>query len=155
MRPKTKEEKEMQGTFEPSKEGLEPIEFESYERNPAAPEGWPLHIQKHWGEVCTALKKAGYLYRVFIPGLRIYCFALLQRDEAEGHLLGMEPGDGFVIQKMTTAGMASVPSPWVAVLDQANKTIEKFGAKYGLTPLDVQKIPVIQKKAGAEMALIK
>jgi phosphopantetheine adenylyltransferase len=41
------------------------------------------------------------------------------------------------------------------VLAQANKEIANFGAKYGLTPLDVQKIPAIEKKQGTEMSLLK
>jgi P27 family predicted phage terminase small subunit len=151
MRPISKEIKEMQGTFEPSKEGLEPVQFNQYERNPSAPAGWPPHIQKHWSDLCTDLKKAGYLMRAFMPGLVSYCFAILQRDEAQEKLMS----EGFVITKITTAGTADVPSPWLTVLAQANKEIANFGAKYGLTPLDVQKIPAIEKKQGTEMSLLK
>jgi P27 family predicted phage terminase small subunit len=151
MRAIPQEVKEQQGTFEPSKEPLDPIQLQQYERNPAAPDGWPPRIQKTWNDLCTDLKKAGYLARVFIPGLRVYCFALLQRDEAEGKLLE----DGFISTKLTQSGSVDVPSPWLSVLDQANKTIERFGAKYGLTPLDVQKIPAVKKDEVKEMSLLK
>jgi P27 family predicted phage terminase small subunit len=151
MRAISQEVKEQQGTFEPSKEPLDPIQLQQYERNPASPEGWPPRIQKVWNDLCTDLKKAGYLARVFIPGLRVYCFALLQRDEAEHKLLE----EGFVITKTTITSTTDVPSPWLSVLDQANKTIERFGAKYGLTPLDVQKIPAVKREEGKEMSLLK
>jgi P27 family predicted phage terminase small subunit len=151
MRAIPQEVKEQQGTFEPSKEPLEPIQLQQYERNPAAPEGWPPRIQKTWNDLCTDLKKAGYLARVFIPGLRVYCFALLQRDEAEQKLLE----EGFTIIKSSITASVEIPSPWLSVLDQANKTIEKFGAKYGFTPLDVQKIPAVKKAEGKEMSLLK
>jgi P27 family predicted phage terminase small subunit len=141
----------MQGTFEPSKEGLDPISFNQFERNPSAPVEFDPHIQKHWNDLCTGLKRAGYLVKEFLPGLYSYCFAIQQRDTAVRNLIE----EGFVITKMTTAGSADVPSPWLSVLKDANKDILNFSAKYGLNPLDVQKIPAVKKEGGAEMSLLK
>jgi P27 family predicted phage terminase small subunit len=154
MRPKTKEEKELQGTFEPSKEPLESVELAEWdaERMPNAPDGWPPHMQKLWNDRCKDLKNTGYLTKAFIPLLRRYCFAILQAEKAEGYLLT----DGFVVEERGTEGQVyEVMSKWINVLDNANKTIERIGAKFGFSPLDVQKIPAIQKKEGKEMSLLK
>lgn len=142
----------MQGTFEPSREGIEPVELELYDgqRMPASPEGWPPNIQKLWNERCKDLHKAGYLAKAFLVPLRRYCFAVLQAEEAEEKLIS----EGYTITKITMTGRSNeVPSPWLAVLDQAVKTIDKFGAKFGFTPLDVQKIPVVRKEVDEESLL--
>lgn len=154
MRAKTKEEKEMQGTYEPSKEQPEAIELAAWDadRMPASPEGWPPHIQKVWNDRCKDLKSIGYLTKAFIPLLRRYCFAILQAEEAERHLLS----EGFTTIERGTEGQEyEVMSKWINVLDNANKTIERLGAKFGFSPLDVQKIPALQKKEGKEMSLLK
>lgn len=158
MRPKTQEEKEMQGTFEPSKE-IESVELDNWDgqRMPAAPDGWPPSIQKIWNDRCKDLFKAGYLAKAFLPHLKRYCFAILQADEAEerlsseGFMAVVKIKDNFgKVTTMTT----EKPSPWLAVLDQANKTIDKVGSKFGFTPLDIQKIPVV-KKAQNDEGLLK
>jgi P27 family predicted phage terminase small subunit len=152
MRAKTKEDKELQGTYEPSREGQEAVEFDRYAINPVAPKEWPPHIQKIWSDRCQDLKNTGYLAKAFIPLLRRYCFAILQAEEAETHLLR----DGFVTYETGTEGQQyEVVSKWVNVLDNANKTIERIGVKFGFSPLDVQKIPAVQKKEGVEMSLLK
>jgi P27 family predicted phage terminase small subunit len=154
MRVKTKGEKELQGTYEPSKEGAEAVELAVWDadRMPAAPEGWPPHIQRIWNERCKDLKSTGYLVKAFIPFLRRYCFAILQAEKAEEQLLA----DGFVVVERGTEGQEyEVMSKWINVLDNANKTIERIGAKFGFSPLDVQKIPKIEKPNGAEMNLLK
>jgi phosphopantetheine adenylyltransferase len=43
----------------------------------------------------------------------------------------------------------------IAVLSEATKVIDKYGAKFGFSPLDVQKIPVVQKKEAKELSLLK
>jgi phage terminase small subunit len=154
MRAKTKEEKEMQGTFEASKEPLESVELAVWDadRMPAAPDGWPPHIQKVWNDRCKDLSSTGYLIKAFIPLLRRYCFAILQAEKAEGFLLN----EGFVVIERGTEGQEyEVMSKWINVLDNANKTIERIGAKFGFSPLDVQKIPAVSKKEGKEMSLLK
>jgi phage terminase small subunit len=154
MRAKTKEEKEMQGTYEPSKEGPEAVELAVWDadRMPASPEGWPPNIQKIWNERCKDLNATGYLVKAFIPFLRRYCFAILQAEKAEENLLR----DGFVTIERGTEGQEyEVVSKWVNVLDNANKTIERIGAKFGFSPLDVHKIPAVKKKEAAEMSLLK
>jgi P27 family predicted phage terminase small subunit len=152
MRPISKEQKELQGTYEPSKEGVDSVELEKYEINPPAPKNWPPEIQKLWSDRCQDLKNTGYLVKAFIPLLRRYCFAILQAQEAEKHLLE----EGFTTIERGTEGQEyEVMSKWINVLDNANKTIERIGAKFGFSPLDVQKIPAVQKKEGKEMSLLK
>jgi hypothetical protein len=61
-----------------------------------------------------------------------------------------------VVEERGTEGQVyEVMSKWINVLDNANKTIERLGAKFGFSPLDVQKIPAVQKKEGKEMSLLK
>lgn len=152
MRELPKEEKELRGTYEPSKEGIEPIEYDSYERVPQPPEGWPPEAQTIFRDRCYDLKQAGYLMKVMMAPLRRYCFAIYQAQEAERHLLD----EGFVTVEIGTKGQEyEVPSKWLMVLDNANKTIEKLGAKFGFSPLDVQKIPAVKKKEATEMSLLK
>jgi phage terminase small subunit len=67
----------------------------------------------------------------------------MQAEKAEEML----ESEGYTITKFnTTGGSNEVPSPWLSVLDQAVKTVDKFGSKFGFTPLDVQKIPAIVKE---------
>jgi phage terminase small subunit len=152
MRAKTKELKEMQGTYEPSKEGIEPVEYGVYERIPTAPDGWPPEAQKIWMDRCSDLKQAGYLVKAMMAPLRRYCFAVYQAEEAEKRLME----EGFTSVEIGTKGQTyEVINKWVLVMDNANKTIDKFGAKFGFTPLDVHKIPKIEKDKGTEMSLLK
>lgn len=142
MLKKTKEEKEMAGTYEPSKEGLEPVEYIEYERIPTAPANWPPAAQKVWMDRCADLKSAGYLVKAMMAPLRRYCFAVYMAEVAEGKIL--EDGEyGFVSQRK-----------WMVILSEANKTIEKFGAKFGFTPIDNGKIPKLIKDK-PEMSLLK
>lgn len=150
MRELPKEQKEMQGTYEASREGLEPVEYDEYERTPSAPSEWPPSIQKIWLDRCADLKKAGYLVKAFMPHLKRYCFAILQAEEAESMLLR----DGFITEEIGTKGQTyAVPSKWLAVLAEANKVMDRVGAKFGFTPLDVQKIPVVKKEVNVESLL--
>lgn len=150
MRAKTQDEKEKQGTFEPSREGEDPVEYDKYEISPIAPREWPPNIQKLWLDRCNDLKKAGYLVKAFIAPLRRYCFAVMQAEKAEQMLLT----EGFVTLEIGTKGQTyEVVSKWVMVLDNANKTIDRFGAKFGFTPLDVQKIPIIRKEVNGASLL--
>ena len=150
MRKKSKDLKEMQGTYEPSKEGLEAVEYDIYERTPSAPANWPPNIRKIWEERCADLKRSGYMVKAFMVPLHRYCFAVMQAMRAEEQLIS----GGFVIIIHNESGSYEKPSPWLSVLDQANKTIERIGAKFGFTPLDVQKIPVIKKVESGEESLL-
>jgi phage terminase small subunit len=150
MREISREEKEMRGTYEASREGIEPVELAKYEINPPANSDWPPNIQKIWRDRCQDLKTAGYLVKAFMPHLERYCFAILQAEKAEEMLLS----DGFIVEEIGTKGQVyTVPSKWLSVLDQANKVIDRIGAKFGFTPLDVQKIPVVRKEVKEESLL--
>jgi P27 family predicted phage terminase small subunit len=153
MRPKTKEEKEMQGTYEPSREA-ESMQLEEWdgERMPASPAGWPYPLQSFWNDRCKDLKNAGYLAKACLEPLRRYCWAVWMAREAEKSL----SEEGFIIEEIGTKGQVyRVPNPSLAVLSEATKVIDKYGAKFGFSPLDVQKIPIAQKKEGKEMSLLK
>jgi phage terminase small subunit len=152
MRAKTKEEKELTGTYQACRDKEDAIELAKYDINPMSPKIWPLHIQKLWSDRCKDMKNTGYLARAFMPLLRRYCFAVYQAEEAEKHLLD----EGFVTLEKGTMGQEyEVVSKWVYVLDNATKTIERISSKLGFSPLDMQKIPAVQKKEGAEMSLLK
>jgi phage terminase small subunit len=147
MQKLSKEQKELQGTYEPSKEGIEPVEFEDYERCPTAPDGWPPKAQKIWEDRCRDLKNAGYLKKAMMAPLRRYCFAVYQAELAEKMLLEDGEYNGFVVEQIGTEGQTYEKlSTWLQVLDNANKTIEKFGAKFGFTPLDSFKVPKLVKE---------
>ena len=140
----------MQGTYEPSKEGIEAVEYDTYERVPVCPDGWPPSIQKLWTDRCNDLKKSGYLVKAFMAPLRRYCFAVMQAEEAEKQLIE----SGYIETVFTEKGEYTKPSDWIKILDNANKTILSFGAKFGFSPLDIQKIPVIEKPKET-MSLLK
>ncbi len=151
MRAKTQSEKEIQGTFEPSKEPIEGVEYDKYDRLPVVPKGWPPDAAKIWQDTCMLLKNAGYLSKAFIPMLRRYCFAVYQAHEAEKMLLL----DGFITESIGTKGQVyQTPSHWIGVLDSANRTIQSIGAKFGFNPTDLVKIPKI-KKDETEESLLK
>ena len=155
MRKKTKEEKEMQGTFEPSKEPeTNDLVVSNYEIIPKAPKNWPPDAVRVWRHACLALKDAGYLAKVFIPGLRRYCFAVYQAQMAEKMLMA-DGGQGFMSTEYGSEGQSyEVINKWLTVLDSANRTIERMGAKFGFSPLDALKIPKIKKVEVKEESLL-
>lgn len=153
MRPISKEQKEMQGTFEQSRE-VESVQLEEWdgERMPACPAGWPYALQSFWNDRCHDLKKAGYLAKACIEPLRRYCYAVWMAREAEKSLMD----EGFIVEEIGTKGQVyRVPNPALAILSEATKVIDKYGAKFGFSPLDAQRIPAVQKKEGKELSLLK
>lgn len=144
MRKKTQENKEMQGTFEPSKE-LSTLNLPEWDgqRLPAAEKDWPPRIQELWNNRCRDLQQAGYLQNAFLVSLRRYCFAVMMADRAERQLIS----GGFIIEEEGTKGQTyHVVSPWLTVLEKANKTIDSIGSKFGFAPLDASKIPAVKKE---------
>lgn len=152
MRPISKEQKEIQGTYEASREGEESVQYMKYAINPTAPDEWPAHIQKLWYDRCQDLKEAGYLMKAVIPLLRKYIFYILMADEAEKHLLD----EGFIENKMTAEGIPyETISKWVSIHETGAKGMERIGARFGWSPLDVHKIPAVKKDDGKTMTLLK
>jgi len=153
MRAKSKELKEMQGTYEPSKEkdGIMLSDFEG-RRLPAASPEWPPKIQALWSRRVRDLQNNGYLAESFLVSLRRYCFAVMMAEEAEKKLIE----GGFITTEQGSQGNSyEIVSKWLMVLEKANKTIETIGAKFGFTPIDASKIPVVKKdvKSGEENLL--
>lgn len=138
MRPKTKEEKEMQGTFEPSREDLAPVSYEGFEKVPNVPSEWPLEAQVIWRDIGNVLKNAGYMTKATVIPMRRLCWAVYMTLVAEEKLL-KNPSD----------------LTWQKIMDMNNKTVERYCAKFGLTPADLYRVPAIQKKEGKEMSLLK
>ena len=153
MRPISKEQKEMQGTDEPSKD-VESVRFEEWDgqRMPSCPAGWPYPLQSFWNDRCHDLKNAGYLAKGVLEPLRRYCWAVWMAREAEEHI----SDEGFITEEVGTKGQVyRVQNPWLNVLSEATKVIDKYGAKFGFSPLDVQKIPAVKKTGGSEMSLLR
>ena len=150
---KTKDLKVLQGTLRPSREIDETVEYEEWDgqRMPICPKGWPLEMQSFWNDRCHDLKNVGYLAKACIEPLRRYCWAVYQAREAERRL----DEEGFLIEQTGTKGQIyTVKNPWLDILDQSVRVIERYGAKFGFTPLDVQKIPNNRKEVG-KMSLLK
>lgn len=146
----------MQDTYEPSKEVLETVEYDKYERLPVVPSGWPPDAGKIWQDTCLLLKNSGYLSKAFMPTLRRYCFAVYQAQVAEKMLLVSESGSlAFVKTEVGTEGQTyEVINKWLTVLDSANRTIQQLGAKFGFTPIDAAKVPKVKKVDTSEDNLI-
>lgn len=152
MRQISKEQKEMQGTFEPSRE-VESVKLEEWDgqRMPSCPAGWDYPMQSFWNERCKDLKNAGYLARAVLEPLRRYCFAVKMARDAEAKV----EEEGCTIEQIGTKGQVyTVKNPALDVLKDANKEIQYWSAHFGFTPLDVQKIPAV-KKEEAKMNLLK
>lgn len=145
MLKKTKEEKEMQGTYEPSKEVLEPVKFDSLDKIPNAPDRWTPGAQKMWRTLCGELQKNGYLSAAFLPAFKKYVFAVYLSDLAERKII--ENGEEMVMSEAGTY--------WMKVLNEQNKTIIQLGSKFGFTPYDAAKIPKIIQEPGQTMSLLK
>jgi len=64
--------------------------------------------------------------------------------------------EGFIENKMTAEGLPyETISKWVSIREIAVKGMERIGARYGFTPLDVQKIPAVKKDDLKTMSLLK
>jgi phage terminase small subunit len=153
MRAISQEEKEKQGTYEPSKE-IDSLKLPEWDgsKMPAAPSKWPYPIQKLWNERCKDLSAAGYLASAFLPALKEYCYYVLMAEEAREKL----DEEGFIENKMTAEGLPyETISKWVSIREIAVKGMERIGARYGFTPLDVQKIPAVKKDDSKTMSLLK
>jgi P27 family predicted phage terminase small subunit len=152
MRQLPKEVKEIQGTYEASREGFNPVEYDQYERIPAPPKKWPPDVEKIWRERCYDLKNSGYLARAFVPTLEAYCdwwgiyFDAYNMVKTQGAIIAEEGSQGQ---------MKNVVNPAFQVMDKAMKHIESINSKYGFTPLDIQKIPVIRKAEENVDSLLK
>jgi phage terminase small subunit len=128
----------MQGTFEPSKEGLPPVSYENFEKVPNVPSDWPLEAQVVWRDIGNVLKNAGYMTKATVFPMRRLCWAYYRTLLAEEKLLAVE-----------------ADPVWEKVMDTNTKTVERLCTKFGLTPADLYRVPAIRKEGGAEMSLLK
>jgi hypothetical protein len=138
MRQLPKETKEMQGTFEPSKEDLTAVSYEVYDKVPNVPGEWPMEAQGIWNAIGNVLKSAGYMTKATVIPMRRLAWAVYRAQLAEKKLIDYP-------ENLT----------WEKILDSNTKTTERLCAKFGLTPADLYRVPVMQKKEGKEMSLFK
>lgn len=138
MRKLTKEQKEIQGTFEPSKEDLSPVSYESFEKVPNVPSAWPIDAQVIWRDLGNVLKVAGYMTKGTVFPMRRLAWAYYRTLEAEKVLID-DPTN----------------STWEKIMDTNTKAVERLCTKFGLTPADLYRVPAIEKKEGKEMSLLK
>lgn len=137
MRPISKEQKEIQGTYEASRDAQpESIGYEEVLKF-YAPEGWPDSAKVIFLDICKILRPTGYLRNAMYIGIRSMAFSEYLRREAESKLID-DPTN----------------SKWCRVLDVSGKAVERWGSKFGFTPVDVQKIPAV-KKDDTPMSLLK
>lgn len=137
MRQISQEIKEMQGTFEPSKEGFDPVKWEAYDKAPNVPDTWPIEAQTVWRDICTVVKGGGYLTKATVFTIRRLAWAFYRTLVAEERLLAL-PGD----------------TGWEKIMDTNTKTVERICSKYGFTPADLPKVPAIRKEE-TPMSLLK
>jgi hypothetical protein len=138
MRQIPQEIKEMQGTFEPSKEGLSVVSYESFEKVPNVPSEWPILAQVVWRDLGNILKAAGWMTKATVIPMRRLAWAYYRTLEAESKLI-TNPED----------------SKWDKIMETNTKTVERLCAKFGLTPADLYRVPVNKKPEGNEMSLLK
>ncbi len=138
MRAKTQEEKEMQGTFEPSKPQVSGIEFELLERNPSCPENWPEEAKAIWRDVCNYLKSVNHLTKAYVPIIEEYSWAVYRCQLAKTNLIAV-PADHV----------------WERVLDTNRKCVERLTVKLGFSPLDSFKVPSKKMGGDSELTLLK
>ena len=138
MRKLPTEVKEMQGTFEASREDLAPVSYEVFEKVPNVPSDWPLEAQTVWRDLGNVLKAAGYMTKATVVPMRRLAWAYYRTLEAEKKLID-QPEDG----------------KWEKIMDMNTKTVERLCAKFGLTPADLYRVPAIEKKEAKEISLLK
>ena len=138
MRAKTKEEKEMQGTFEASKPQIEGMSFELMEKNPNSPSHWPEEAKFIWQEVCTILKGVNHLSKTYVPIIEEYSWAVYRCRMAKEKLIA-KPDDKF----------------WEGILETNTKRLERLTVKLGFSPLDAQKVPSKKVGGDSEMSLLR
>ena len=138
MRAKTKETKEMQGTFEASKPQIDPITFELLERNPNAPSDWPDEAKAIWLDVCTFLKGVNHLSKTYVPVIEEYSWAVYRCRLCKRKLIS-RPDDSY----------------WEKVLENNTKRLERLTVKLGFSPLDSMKVPSRKVGGDSAMSLLK
>lgn len=128
----------MQGTLEPSREDFTPVSYDSFEKVPNVPSGWPLEAQAIWRDVGTLLKNSGYMSKGFVYCMRAFCWSAYRREVAEQRLID-NPLD----------------TQWEKVLHENTKVVERISTKFGFTPADLYRVPAIKKAEGKTMNLLK
>ena len=134
MRELSKDEKEMRGTFEPSKE-IESVSFNEVARF-YAPDGWPEQARAIFLDICRILKPAGYLQNAMYIEIRELAINEHFRRLAEADLI-LNREDKKALNR----------------LDVHGKVVRSICKSFGFTPLDVQKIPVVKKEVDGESLL--
>ncbi len=144
MRKKSQEEKERQGTYEPSKEvGNSMPTTGELIIIPPIPTDWPPEAGKIWRRICQIMKQSGYLTHGFLGTIKSYCWAEYEHDYARLQLINCN----FVDEKKRL-------SQWMDMEDRSFKRMMIAGKELGLTPGSAFKIPVKKVEVKQEESLL-
>lgn len=139
MRRLPDEQKKMQGTYQECR-AKNIIQWETMDKIPDPPDLFDEVGATVWYAVCDQLKKRGELCYVYQPVIEAYCVAVMMYRKAKEKLL---QDDAKLTATFTNKAGATneVPSAWFKIMKQSQDTMQTFGAKLGLSPLDIQKLP--------------
>jgi len=139
MRKLSIEQKQIQGTLKPSREGKDTLTHSELSITPRIPEGWPPETGRIWRSVCTELKRTGYLTRAYLPLITDYCWAVYEQQTARQKLIE----EGFTEVALNAKGLPNNKlSVWHDLQERAFKRAVTAGKELGLSPATAYKIPV-------------
>lgn len=133
---KTQEQKKLQGTYRKDRNGGLVIP-EKIDGIPAAPQRLDETGAKIWGLVCGELYTKNIMYTMDLPQLEIYCKAMQDYWKADD----MIEEEGAVYYHTNKAGETNpTQSPWINVKMKSWEIINRLSAKFGMTPIDRNKL---------------
>lgn len=141
---KTRELKILQGTDRLPK-GEKPMLPEKIDGIPAAPARLNETGSKIWALVCGELYTKNIMYTMDLPQLELYCKAMQDYWKADE----MIEKEGAVYYHTNKAGESNpTQNPWVNVKMKSWEIINRLSAKFGMTPVDRNKLSIPDEKPG-------
>jgi len=139
MRKKPTKIKELQGTLEKSRIKTDEVVYSELQTLPAPPSDWPSEAQMIWNRLTKELKSVNLLFNTDLEALKVYAFACYRNNLAMQKI--NEHGDTIL---MTNQGGHSyeVVAPWFRIWKETSQVIDKYGAKFGFSPVDKTKIAI-------------
>lgn len=123
--------------------GDRPDRINTAEPKPAAvdvspPEWLPVDAAAVWGAYAPDLRRTGVLTAWDVEAFAAWCDAVARRARAARELQECgEVVEAPVFNKNgDVTGHREVKSPWLAVLNEADAQVQRYGARFGLTPSD-------------------
>lgn len=152
MRKLSNEQKKMQGTYQECRD-KPVVQWQQMDAIPDPPDFFNEVGATTWYSVCHQLKGRGELCFVYMPLVDTYCFAVQMWSRAKQEL--MKEGAKLTTTYINKVGASNeVPSAWFRIMKQSEDTMRSSGAKLGLSPLDIQKLPEPRADDG-DYSLIK